>query len=283
MLRTTNVDFRIGVDIGGTKMSAVLLAGEKVIGEYTLATPTDDLNKFMVMLGALVDPLLEQVKKAKGKILGIGIGVPAALSGGKVILAPNVSCLNGVKIVELLTEKFENQYLVKVDNDANCFVLGEALLGAGKKSSNVYGMIIGTGIGGGWYNDKVIYTGGHGAANEPGQTVIDYRENITLEAAYHQLTQNNPRVLAEEANQGDELANRIFNELGQLLGVGISNVINMLDPEVVVIGGGAVESSELFFKEIKETVKKLTVGANTKIMISKLGKQAGAIGAAQMI
>jgi glucokinase len=286
MLRTTKVDYRIGVDVGGTKMSAVLLNGERVIGEYALATPTDDFNKFLVMIGALLEPLFEQAKRDKVKIAGIGLGIPGAINDGKVIISPNVPCLVGVKIVEILTEKFGAEYAVKIDNDANCFALGEARIGAGKKFRNVYGLIVGTGIGGGWVNNGELYVGSHGAANEPGQLIIDYREKIGLEEAYHKLTQNNPRLVAEEAYQGDQLASQIFVELGGLLGVGVANIINLLDPEIVVIGGGASESSSLFLTEIKKTVKELAANQTAKeikVVVSKLGKQAGAIGAALLI
>jgi glucokinase len=279
MLKTTNVEYRIGIDVGGTKMSAVILAGEKVVGEYILATPTDDLNKFMVMLGALVEPLFEQAKKAKAKIASIGIGVPGAIDNGKILASPNVPCLKGVKIVELLTEKFGSEYRVVVDNDANCFTLGEARFGAGTKHNNVFGIIVGTGIGSGIYKNDSLYEGSH----ELGAMVLDYREQLTLENSYHRLTQNNPRLLAEEAYQGDELANKLFGDFGQILGVAIANVINLLDPDIVVIGGGATQSSDLFLHEINKTATGLVVvqeKKNIKIVISKLGKQAGAIGAA---
>lgn len=267
-------------------MSAVLLADERVIGEYILATPTNDLNKFLVMLGALLEPLFEQAKKDKVKITGIGIGIPGAIYNGRVAIASNVPCLAGVKIVEVLTEKFGADYDIKVENDANCFALGEARLGAGRKLNNVYGLIVGTGIGGGWVNYGELYSGSHGAANEPGQMVIDYREMTRLEDAYHRLTQNNPRLLAEEAYHGDKLATQVFEELGRILGAGIANIVNLLDPEVIVIGGGASESNSLFFMEIKKTVKELVANQEAKevkIVISKLGKQAGAIGAALLI
>lgn len=282
MLRTTKVDYRIGVDVGGTKMSAVLLNGERVIGEYALATPTDDLNKFLVMLGALLEPLFEQAKRDKVKITGIGIGLPASIEQGKVLYAPNVECLNGVKIVDVLTEKLGSEYIIKVENDANCFAYGEAKMGAGKKYTNVFGLIIGTGIGSGIVKDGLLYEGSH----ELGNMVIDFRERLDLETAYHRLTQNNPRLLAEEALQGDELATQLFAELGNLLGVGIANVINLLDPQIVILGGGAIESSQLFMHEIKKTAKELVVvqeKGDIKIVVSKLGKQAGAIGAALLI
>lgn len=286
MLKTTKVEYRIGVDVGGTKMSAVLLNGERVIGEYTLATPTDDFNKFLIMLGALLEPLFEQAKRDKVKILGIGIGIPGVINDGKIVMSLNVPCLAGVKIVDVLSDKFGGEYVIRVGNDANCFALGEAKIGAGKKYHNVYGLIVGTGIGGGWVVNGELYNGSHGAANEPGQFVIDYREKTTLEDAYHRLTQNNPRLMAEEAYQGDELASQVFEELGRLLGVGVANIINLLDTEILVIGGGASESSSLFLTEIKKTVKELVAtqdAKDVKVVISKLGKQAGAIGAALLV
>ena len=282
MIKTTTVKYRIGVDIGGTKMCAILLANDRVIGEYTLATPTDDLNKFLVILGALLEPLFEQAKKDKIKISGIGIGIPAAINNGKVMFAPNVPCLEGVKIVELLHEKFDKKYQIEIENDANCFTLGEARLGAGKNKANIYGVIIGTGIGCGIFKDNKLDINSH----ELGSMVIDLREKLTIEQAYHRLTQNNPKLLAEEAYQGDELATKLFEELGQVLGIGIANVINLIDPEIVIIGGSASQSSELFLREIKKTVSELNVvqdKGEPKIVISKLGKLAGAIGAALLI
>lgn len=286
MLRSTKVDYKIGVDVGGTKMSALLLAGEKVVGEYTLSTPTDDLKKFLVMFAALLEPLFEQAKRAKVKVAGIGIGIPGAINNGRVLHSPNVPCLQGMEIVNILKEKFGEDYKIEIENDANCFALAEAKIGAARKYDNVYGLIVGTGIGGGWVVDDRIYSGVHGAANEPCDMVIDYREKLTLEDAYHRLTQSNPKALAQEAYQGDKLAREVFVDLGKVLGVGISNIISLFDPEIVVIGGGAAESSNLFLSELKATVKELVSNqdaSDIKIVISKLGKQAGAIGAALLV
>jgi predicted NBD/HSP70 family sugar kinase len=286
MLRTSKVDYRIGVDVGGTKMSAVLLAGERVIGEYTLATPTDDLNKFLVMLGALLEPLFEQAKKDKVVISGIGFGLAGTISENGIADSCNITCLSGTKIGDILRERFGADYKVAVENDANCFALAEARLGAGKKYANVYGLIVGTGIGGGWIYDNRLYRGSHGVANEPGEMVINFSDKLKLEDAYHRLTKNNPKLLADDAYQGDELANQSFAELGEVLGVAIANIVSIIDCEIVVIGGGAVQSSELFMSSLKKSAKELmpgAVGKNLKIAVSKLGKQAGAIGAALLI
>lgn len=286
MLKTSKIEYRIGVDIGGTKMSAVLMNGERVIGESKLATPKDDLNKFLVMLAALIEPLKEQALKDKVKIKGIGIGVPGAISDGKIVYIPNLPFLKNINIGDVLIEKLGGDIEINIDNDANCFALGEAKVGAGKNYNNVYGMIVGTGIGGGWVMDGKTYQGSHGAANEPGAMIIDFNSRLNLEDAYHKLTQNNPALLADEAYAGDILAREVFEELGRILGVGIANIINLYDPEVVIIGGGATDSSELFMAEIKKTAKELVENQEAKeikIIKGKLDKNAGAIGAAMLI
>jgi len=288
MLKESKIEYVIGVDVGGTKMSAILLNGERVVADYTLATPKDDLAKFTAMLKALLEPLFDRAKKDKVKIKGIGIGLPGALDlkEGKVLASPNTPVLVNLKVLDLVKEKIDAEMFVKVDNDANCFVRAEAKLGAGKKFNNVYGMIIGTGIGGGWWVNDNIYTGAFGSANEPGDMVIDYRTGMTLEDAYHKLTQNNPAMLAEEAYQGDRLAEEVFGEFGLILGTAMTNIINLIEPEVIVVGGGAVQSADLFLPKAKKVYKDLVMspqGKEVKLVKSKLGKLAGAIGAALLI
>lgn len=288
MLKESKIEYVIGVDVGGTKMSAILLNGTRVIADYTLATPKDDLNKFTIMLKALLEPLFDRAKKDKVRVKGMGMGLPAVLDlkENKILVAPNAPALNNLKVAELIKEKIDPELNVKIDNDANCFVRAEARLGAGKKYRNVYGMIIGTGIGGGWWVDEKVYTGAFGSANEPGDMVIDYRTGLTLETAYHKLTQNNPAILAEEAYQGDRLAEEVFNEFGLMLGTAMTNIINLIEPEVIVVGGGAVQSDDLFLPKAKKVYKELVLspqGKEVKLLKSKLGKLAGAIGAALLI
>ncbi|NTU99114.1 ROK family protein, partial [Candidatus Falkowbacteria bacterium] len=261
MLKESKIEYVIGVDIGGTKMSAILLNGSRVIADYTLATPKDDLPKFTAMLGALLEPLFDRAKKDKVKIKGIGIGLPAVLdiTENKVLVAPNAPVLNNLKIVDLVKEKIDAEAIVKIDNDANCFARAEALLGAGKKCKSVYGLIIGTGIGGGWWINDSMYTGAFGSANEPGDMVIDFKTGITLEGAYHKLMQNNPAALAGEAYQGDRLAEEVFVEFGQILGAALTNIINLIEPEIIIVGGGATQSADLYLPTAKKVLKNMVL------------------------
>ena len=166
MIKKEKTEYVIGIDIGGTKMSAALFDGKKVLADYKLATPKDDLNKFTVMLLALIEPLRDRAQKDKVKIKGIGIGIPGIVdvAENKIIKCNNIPILNGVKIVNLIKEKVDPDTFIVIDNDSNCFARAEALMGAGKKYNNVYGVIVGTGIGAGWWINQNIYQGGHGTA-----------------------------------------------------------------------------------------------------------------------
>jgi glucokinase len=275
--------YHIGIDIGGTKMSAVLFDGNTVVDDYMLSTPKDSRDQFMVMLKALVDPLLEKAKQNKRGVEMIGIGVPGVLDSRrrKMLISPNLEIINNLEASE-----FENLFSLPVlmDNDVNCFIRAEMLLGAGIKNSNGYGLTIGTGIGGAWWFGGNVYRGMHGGGGEPGEMIINFSDGMRLEAAYHKLTQNNPSSLAEEAFRGDILAEKVFMELATYLGLAIANIVNLIDPEIIILGGGVMESSELFFnktkKEMKENIFSEESRKEIKLAKSKLGARAGAIGAA---
>jgi glucokinase len=281
-----NKQYTIGIDIGGTKMSAVLFDGKEVLKDFSLATPKDSLNHLIIMLDALLEPLTDEAKKLKANIKGVGLGTAGVLNPlkDKILKSPNIPILDGVALADKLEEKIGLP--VMLDNDTNCFIRAEALMGAGKKYSNIYGVIIGTGIGGAWWIDNKIYQGAHNGAGEPGRMIIDFSELIELEAAYHKLMQNNPGRMSQEAIRGDVLAERAFEELGRFLGIAFANIVNLIDPEAIVIGGGTTESSDLFLREAKKTMKQYIMSPEAKkikILKSKLGAQAGAVGAALLV
>lgn len=282
-----NKHYAIGVDIGGTKMSAALFDGQKVIADYILATPKDDLEHFMIMLKALIEPLLEKAKNDKVVVKGIGLGVAAELDykENKILEAPNIPFLNGQKLSLNLAARLGMEN-IKMDNDAHCFLMAEMKMGAGKKFNNVLGVIIGTGIGGAWWVNNQIYLGSHGGTRGPGWSIIDYKIGIRLEDAYHKLSQNNPAALAEEAYRGDILAEKSYLEFGYDLGVTLANVVNIIDPELIIIGGGVVESSNLFISAAKKAMRQFVKDdelKKIKIVKGKLGASSGAIGAALLV
>lgn len=281
-----NKNYTIGIDVGGTKMAAVLFDGKNVVGDYVLATPTDNLEHFMIMLQALVEPLLEKAAEMKVKVKGVGLGLAGVINYDekKMIKSPNIPVIDGAKIAELLEQRINMP--VVMDNDCNCFVRAEALAGAAKSYKNIYGIIIGTGIGGAWWYNNEVYRGAHGNAGEPGVMVIDFDEGYELENTYHKLLQNNPEQRAEESYRGDVLAQKAFEEVGKYLGLAFSNIVNIVDPEVIVVGGGVVQASDLFMPVIKKYLPEHIQSVEAKkikVLKSKLGANAGAIGAALLI
>ncbi|MDD4271216.1 MAG: ROK family protein [Patescibacteria group bacterium] len=282
-----NKNYTIGVDIGGTKMSAVLFDGQVVIADYTLATPKDNLEHFMIMLKALIEPLQDKAKANGGIIKGMGVGVPGMLNykENKIVEAPNVPLLNGLKLPDSLSAKLGIEQ-IKIDNDGHCFLRAEMKFGAGKRYGNVFSVTIGTGFGGGWWYRGEIYNGAHGGATEFSWLTVDFKEGIRLEEAYRKLTQSNPANLAEEAYRGDVLAQKSYNELGHYFGISLANVVNIIDPELIIVGGSVVESDDLFLPQAKKIMRKYIKSPEAKtikIVKGKLGANAGAIGAALLV
>lgn len=280
--------YTIGIDIGGTKMAAVLYNGDKVLADYKLATPKDDVDKFLVILKALTDPLLEKAKNLKVKVAGIGIGMPGAIDKetGNLYGAPNLHEFEGKPIGEIIQKSLAG-LPVFIDNDANAFIRGEALRGAAKNYKNVYGFTLGTGIGSVWWNNGEIYQGAFGGGNESGHMVVNLASDMDFEKSYQQLTHSNAAKLADEAILGDPLAQKVFEEFGQHLGAALANIVNVLDPEVFVIGGSVMESADLFLSSAQKTMKKYICftpsSKKVKVLKSKLGQDAGAIGAALLV
>jgi glucokinase len=279
--------YSIGVDIGGTKMSAILFDGKNVVADYVLATPKDNLEHFMIMLKALIEPLLDKAKADNGIIKGMGVGIAGMLNfkENKIVEAPNLPLLNGLKLPENLATKLGIEQ-IRIDNDARCFLRAEMKFGAGGKHKNVFGITVGTGIGGAWWTGDEIYQGAHGSATEVGWLTVDFKEGMRLEEAYHKLMQNSPAALADEAYHGDVLAEKSYDEFGHYLGISLANVVNLIDPEIIIVGGGVIESSDLFLSRTKKIMRQYIKSPESKavkIVKSKLGAIAGAIGAALLV
>lgn len=275
--------YTIGIDVGGTNLKAVLFNGQKAVMDYSLGTPKDSLEHLLIMIAALVEPLTKKAIEDKVKVKGAGIGVAGIVDpiSQKIVDSPNLNILNGVKLGEMLEKRLGMP--TKTDNDAECFLRAEASIGRAAGMKNVYGLTLGTGIGGAWWHNGDIYYGQRGLS-EPSRMIVELSSKTTLESAYQRLTQNNPLNLAVDVYRGDPLAKKAYEEVGRLLGAACANIVNLLDPEGIVIGGGVIESADLFLPDMKKTLEETVPAArDIKIMKSKLGQEAGAIGAALMI
>jgi len=277
--------YSIGIDIGGTNMKAILFDGKKTIMDYSLATPKDSLEHLIIMALALVEPLMKKAQENKVKISGIGLGVAGIVNTAEnlIIDAPNIPLLSGIKLSEIISQRLSLPS--KMDNDAECFLRAEAILGAGANHKNIYGITLGTSIGGAWWHNGDIYYGERGLS-EPSRMIIDFSSSSTLEQSYQKLTQNNPLNMAIEAFRGDQLAIMAYEEVGKLLGLACANIMFVVDPEAIIFGGGVMESSELFLPTLKKTLEERMPNASLKkikLLKTKLGNDAGAIGAALLI
>jgi len=287
----------IGVDIGGTKISFVLLKNWRLVKYRKVFTPKSKRK--------LIEIIEESIKKLivgipKSRITGIGIGVPSSLNGKRdmILSPPNIRILKNCRLAKIIKKKLDIK--TRMENDTACFTLAEAVMGAGKGYKTILGITLGTGIGGGIVFRKgkahEIYRGAFGRAGEVGHMAIKFDglrcscgnlgcfEQYASEEFIKRKTKVSPIELERRAKKGDKQARNIYREFGRNLGIGLANLINILDPEVIIIGGGFSKAGFLILNPAKKEIRKrvfLTQSKKfAKIKISKLKDSAGAIGAA---
>jgi len=275
--------YSIGIDIGGTKIKAVLFDGKNVMANSVVVTPKNNLEEFFIVIGDLVNPLIKKVEKED--IEGIGVGVPAVLNTTKRIVldAPNIPILNNVPIVNKLKEMFNLPVIA--DNDTNCFLLAEMKMGIGKRYKNAYGIIIGTGIGGAWWLGNDINRGVNTEIEEPGRMMIN--SEYSLEGFYDEIMESNPTAFIDKVLEGNEQSLEKFKEIGKYIGVVLGDIVNMIDPEIIIMGGGVVKFDKFFLASIESSMlKKIDfskIKNKVKIVESQIGEYAGAIGASLLV
>ncbi len=278
----------IGVDFGGTGIQAGLVEDEKRVKKVNVPTEADGGK------GKVIENILNAIEEVfDEKVKGIGIGCPgpADYEKGIILNSPNIP-LNGVNLKEIVEKKFKKP--VRMDNDANCMILGEALYGAGKGKKVVIGLTLGTGVGGAIIIDGKVFHG-RGNAGELGHTTICYNgmkskccgndgclENYISGANVKRRTGMMPAYFCEQAKEGNEQAIRFWKDQGKYLGIAIANFVDILDPDVVVIGGTISNAWEFFYPALEKELKKRVLSKNdVKITRAEL-KDAGVIGAAHL-
>ncbi len=283
----------IGIDLGGTKIAGVLATPSgKVLMDVNIPTEAKKGKKKVIENIKKTIHTLIQSKKVKIKAIGIGAPGPILYEKGIVVEAPNLPGWKRVHLKEILEKEFKVP--VFVDNDANCAALAEAWFGAGKFVKHFIYMTVSTGIGGGIIINKRLYRGAIGSAGEFGHMVIDskgYRcgcgiighlEALASGTTIRKITGMDAISVELAARQGDKKALRAIQEIAHYLAIGIANLVNAFNPEMVIIGGGLSNMRELLFKPIRRDFKKyaLTLPAKSvKIVRAKLKTQAGVLGA----
>ena len=302
--------YAIGVDIGGTNMPCSLLdeSGQMIhtVGKRTLPEqgPEDVVSRISDSIVELSKYFKKHIKN--GVILGVGIGVPGALDHkkGEIITSPNLAGWENVPIVRLLEKKIKMP--VKMDNDANCAVLGEHWAGAAKGFKNVILITLGTGVGGGIIIEDKIYRGSHGTAGEIGHITIiadgvkcgcgnhGCLEAYASATAAVRMARERLKISDDitahdiflKAEAGDASYANILKESGRYLGIGIATLANIFDPDAIIIGGGFFRAEKyLMPSAIDEAYKRSFKSVMDKIRITgaKLGNDAGIIGAANLL
>lgn len=258
----------IGIDIGGTKMNAALVREGQVVNKA----------KIKVSAGGSKESVLEQLYGLIDKLItdetqGIGIGVPSVVDEdqGIVYETQNIPAWDEVPIKSLLEKKYGLKTLV--NNDVNCFVLGEKYYGVGKEYSSFVGLAIGTGLGMGMVIDGKLHKGMFCGAGEIG--MIPYNggimENYTSGLYFINYLGKTGEEVREAALQNQDWALEAFNEFGRNLGNAISTIMYLIAPEVIIIGGSVAGSYDLFEHEMKSKLETFTFKKqlhNTKIMLS---------------
>lgn len=246
---------RIGVDLGGTKIEAVALAADgRELGRERVATPRDDYSGTLMAIAELVQSLERQA----GTDGSVGVGTPGSPSSAKGAMKNcNSTWLNGRPLRADLERTLGRP--VRIANDANCFALSEAADGAARGAASVFGVILGTGVGGGLVLDGKPWVGVDGVAGEWGHNPLPWPHLDELPgtpcycgrsgcletwlsgpalARDHELTTGQPMSPREIAAATDAASSGTLTRYRARLARGLAHVINILDPEVIVLGGG---------------------------------------------
>ena len=237
----------IGVDVGGTKISAGLVENGTLVKKQTDATPQNGNTK------EVVEAIVQAIRRVwQEDVSGIGVGVPGLVDTrlGLVHDVQNIPSFNSVPLKTELQGYFDKH--VAINNDANCFALGTSNFGAGKKFDNLVGLTLGTGLGGGIVLNGKLHEGVGCGAGEFGY--VPYRDGILEYYCSGQFFQRQYNMRGEEvsalAMKGDEQGIKIFSEFGFHLGEAIKIIAHVYAPEAVMLGGSIAQNYALFEKSM---------------------------------
>jgi len=297
----------IGIDFGGTTIKSALIEDGKIIqrAEIIDTMNTGDSS-------AIIDALLARIatlRKARPDTVAIGVGLPGIVDSvnGIVHRLSNVPGWNDVSLTDLLARR--TGLHAAIENDAKCMTYAEWKYGAARNGKNVVCITLGTGVGGGLILNGQLYRGSFLAAGEIGQMSIDYHGrpgNYGNPGAFekyvgnHQIAERGqklyesagklvpiedctPAALDAAALAGDPTALQLWAQLGAEMGAAIANVVWLLNPDTIVIGGGVAKAGDLIFAPIRRVVREVTMPTfyeNLQILPASLGNDAGVIGSA---
>jgi glucokinase len=315
------VRFVLGIDIGGTNLVVGAVAEDGSALHALRSEPTrpeEGSDAVLRRLGAMGRAVMDETRKTVpgAEFAGVGAGAPGPLDTkrGVVLLTPNLGWVN-LPLRQLLEDALGIPAMI--DNDANCAVLGEWWRGAARGAKQVIGITIGTGIGGGIIVDGRLYHGASDCAGEIGHTTVEVngrrckcgnygcleayasgpaiarRAVEAIEAGQSSklpgyvdgaLEKITAQTVYQAAHDGDELAEEVVGDTAKFLGAGIANMINIFNPEIVVVFGGVTLAGERLFGPLRREVAKRAFKpavAVCRIVPAELTGTAGVYGAAR--
>lgn len=286
----------IGVDFGGTKILTGLVdENGELIGEpvWVLTGGNDNSEK---IIRKVIDSITEAVKRAGASINelgGIGLGVtgPLDVTNGLILECPQLPTLQFFPLRKTIQKFFACP--VYMNNDANCLIYGETLFGSGMGKSNVVGFTLGTGLGCAIIFDREIYMGATESAGEvwpspyKDGSIEDLVSGAGVSKIHKQISgkEISASEVAALAEKGDARALATWEEFGKHLGVAISWTVNLLDPDVVILGGSIAKAFKFFSPSMEKQLRKHICpvpAEKTRVVCAKLGSNAGLIGAAAL-
>ena len=282
---------KIGVDLGGTKTEAILLDENlDVVDRKRIPTPKNNYQEILNSISSLVTDISSKISD-----FSLGVCTPGAISKQTgLIKNSNTQCLIGKSIKEDLEKLLDKE--ISIENDANCFTMAEAKMGAASEYELVFGVIMGTGVGGGIVIDGKLHSGrtniggewGHHTLHRNGNTcycgktgcVETYISGPALEKQWTNLTGKSLSLPEILVNLDNETGQNVKHEFLENFGSGRADVIDILDPDAIVIGGG-LSNIDFLYTEGKESVynKVFSDSVDTPILKNKLGDSAGVFGA----
>lgn len=314
----------VGVDLGATNIVSILINGEgKVIEKDTRCTlAREGKEKALSQIVNSVRAVLEKGQLqgiSSASIKGVGVGSPGPLDTKKGIIhfAPNLPGWNNVSLVSILED--ELKLPIFLENDGNAAALAEWWMGAGKKVDNLVLLTLGTGVGGGIIIGGEVLHGAWDTAAEIGHMIIHERglvcgcgkrgcleayasatgvikrtvslikaggDTILRELVHGHLEDITCELVYRAAERGDELSQRIVEETARYLGIGIASIVNIINPEMVILSGGMTAAGDLLFKPVRKYARKYALEAairGVRIVPAKLGGNTGVLGAAATV
>ncbi|MFZ1553973.1 MAG: ROK family protein [Anaerolineae bacterium] len=311
----------VGVDLGGTKiLAAVITADGKILGQAKRKTkPEAGTESVIDRIVKTVDDALGSAKITRADVRAVGIGAPGPIDPdtGTVLMAPNLNGWENVALAKMLRDQLDLP--IFLDNDVNVGTLGEYVYGAGRGASDVIGVFVGTGVGGGLIIGGQLRSGARHAAGEIGHmivladgpfcgcgnrgciealasrtaivqslrmAVLSGRKTVLADAlAGGGVERLSSGALAQAWKANDTLTVEVLSRVQHYLGLHIASLVNFMDPELIVLGGGVIEAmGEDFLPPIRRVAYQHFTqrrDANrVKIVMSQLGDNAGILGAA---